>query len=139
MSQENVEAVRVIYDEWGRGNFRAGVELYDPLVLFIPIVEFPAADHYLGRDGVREFMLGMLEAWTGFTITAEEFIEAGDSVVVATRWRGMGRTSGVLSERPCFDVWTFRGRAVTRLEFFGERGAALEAVGLPKQGAHADS
>ena len=57
MSQENVEAVRAVYEEWAKGNFRAGTDLYDPLVLFIPIPEFPAAEHYLGKDGVRDFML----------------------------------------------------------------------------------
>ena len=56
MSQENVEAVRAVYEEWAKGNFRAGTDLYDPLVLFIPIPEFPAAEHYLGKDGVRDFM-----------------------------------------------------------------------------------
>jgi ketosteroid isomerase-like protein len=135
MSQENVEAVRGVYDQWGRGNFRAGVDLYDPLLLFIPLVDFPAAHHYLGPDGVRDFMLGMLEAWANFAIEAVEFIEAGDSVVVATRWRGMGRKSGALSGQTCFDVWTFRGRAATRLEFFKERIEALEAVGLSEQDA----
>ena len=29
MSQRNVEIVRQIYERWGRGDFRAGTELYD--------------------------------------------------------------------------------------------------------------
>jgi hypothetical protein len=35
MSQENVDALRAVYDEWGNGNFRAGVDLYDPEVVFV--------------------------------------------------------------------------------------------------------
>ena len=54
MSQKNVDAVRSIYKEWEKNNFRAGVDLYDPLVLFIPFPDFPAAGHYLGREGVRD-------------------------------------------------------------------------------------
>src|SRR4051794_35173897 len=67
MSQENVEAVRSVYAEWQKGNFRAGVDLYDPLVLFIPFREFPAARHYLRREGVSEFMRAFLAAWTNLT------------------------------------------------------------------------
>ena len=40
MSQENVEVVRRVYDEWGRGNFREGAELYDPHVLLVLRPEF---------------------------------------------------------------------------------------------------
>lgn len=71
MSQKNVDAVRSIYKEWEKGNFRAGVDLYDPLVLFIPFPDFPAAGHYLGREGVREFMRSFLAAWTNLTMAAE--------------------------------------------------------------------
>jgi ketosteroid isomerase-like protein len=131
MSRENADAVRAVYEDWGRGNFRAAVGLYDPLAVFIPIREFPgAASYYLGPDGVREFMLGFLEPWTNLTIAAEDVIEVGDSVLVAAHWRGAGKGSGALGERQVFDVWTFRGRAVIRLEFFSDRAEALEAVGL---------
>jgi ketosteroid isomerase-like protein len=139
MSQENIDAVRSIYSEWGKGNFRAGVDLYDPLVLFVPFPDFPAAKHYLGRDGVREFMRDFLAAWTNLTMAAEDVIEAGDSVVVTTRWRGVGKGSGAQTEKRVFDVWTFRGRTVTRVEFFLDRAEALEAVGLSHQEPHADS
>ena len=32
MAQTNVEIVRQIYERWALGDFRAGVELYDPHV-----------------------------------------------------------------------------------------------------------
>ena len=136
MSQENVDAVRAVYEEWANGNFRAGVALYDPLVLFIPLADFPAAGHYLGREGVRQFMRGFLAAWTKLTMTGEDFMQSGDSVVVTTRWRGVGKESGVPTDKRVFDVWTFRGHAVTRVEFFSHRAKALEAVGLSEQDAH---
>ena len=133
MSQENVEVVRGIYDEWAKGNLRAGRDLYDRRVLFIPIAEmFDARDFYVGPEGVAEFMRPFLQAWTNFTVTAEELIEAGDSVVVAVRHRALGRESGVLADEPEqeFQVWTFRGTAVIRFEVFRDRADALEAVGL---------
>jgi ketosteroid isomerase-like protein len=130
MSRENVEALRAVYDEWGKGNFRAGGDLLDPHVVFILTPDFPDAGTYLGADRVTEYMLGFLAAWEKLTLTAEEFIEAGDSVVVAIHQRAVGRESGTHTELRFFQVWTFRGRAVTRLESVRSRTEALEAVGL---------
>jgi ketosteroid isomerase-like protein len=130
MSQENVEAVRAVYDEWGKGNFRASEDLLDPHVLFILSPGFPEAGTYLGTERMAEYTRNFLAAWENITITADEFIEAGDSVVVAVHQRGEGRESGTLTELRYFQVWTFRGREVTRIENVRSRTEALEAVGL---------
>ena len=130
MSRENVEVVRAVYDEWAKGNFRAGVELYDPNILLVLTEDFPEADKYLGIEGVGDYMRGFLSAWDELSITAEEFIAAGDSVVVAVQQHGAGRGSGISGDHRYFHVWTFRGGAVTRLDVIGDRARALEAVGL---------
>jgi hypothetical protein len=68
MSQENVEVVRAIYEEWRRGNFRAGVRLYDPFALLVQSAEFPESGAYLGTQAIREHMRTFLEAWSRVTI-----------------------------------------------------------------------
>jgi ketosteroid isomerase-like protein len=131
MSQENVEALRAVYAEWSEGNFQAGGDLWDRRVVFVPVAELPDGGDYFGLDGVTRFMREFLQPWTNFTITAEELIEAGDSVVVVARQRAVGRESGLVAEMGLqFQVWTFRGRSVIRFEAFRERAEALEAVGL---------
>jgi ketosteroid isomerase-like protein len=55
---------------------------------------------------------------------------AGDSVVVQVHQRGVGLSSGVVTELRYFQVWTFRGDSIIRIESIGEREQALEAVGL---------
>jgi ketosteroid isomerase-like protein len=131
MSQENVEALRAVYEEWAKGNFAAGGDLWDRRVLFIPMSDLPDVGDYLGPEGVTAFMGAFLQAWTNFTIAAEELIEARDSVVVVANQQGAGRESGIPAELPQqFHVWTFRGRAVIRFEAFQNRAEALEAVGL---------
>jgi len=130
MSQENVEIVRAAYEEWEQGDLGAGVDRYDRHVLFIPLADFPDAGLYLGTEAFRGFMRGWLEPFTNFTISAEEFIEAGDSVVVAAHQRAVGQESGAPTDLRYFHVWTFRGRLVIRLELFRDRADALEAVGL---------
>jgi ketosteroid isomerase-like protein len=75
-------------------------------------------------------MRGWMEAWRNLTFTAEDFIEADNGVVVAVRQRGVGQESGTPIDFLYFSVWTFRGRAVIRLEDFSDQAQALEAVGL---------
>jgi len=130
MSQENVEAVGNVYDRWSQGDFRAGVDILDPLVLFVLPPEFPDAGNYLGPEGLEGYMRGFLEPWIRLTIEAEAIADAGDSVLVGVLQRGVGGGSGAPTEFRYFQVWSFRGRKVIRLENFRERADALEAVGL---------
>ena len=130
MSEENVEVVRDIYERWREGDFRTTVDAFDPLVLFVMRREFPDAGTYLGQERLAEYTRRFLEPWSRITIEAEDITEAGDSVVVAVRQRGVGEGSGAATEFRYFQVWSFRGRKVIRLEGFRERAEALEAAGL---------
>jgi ketosteroid isomerase-like protein len=132
MSQERVDAVRSVYERWSEGDFRAAVDLLDPLVLFVMGPEFPDAGTYLGPEGVAEYTRGFLEPWEQITIDAEEIADAGDSVVVGVCQRGTGSGSGAATEFRYFHVWSFRGRRVIRFETFRKRAQALEAAGLPE-------
>ena len=131
MSRESVELVRAVYAAWAEGDFRAGTDLYDRHFLLVPGgADLTDAGRYLGPEGVKEYMLGVLSAWKDFSMAAEELIDVDNSVVVAVRQRGVGRESETPIEMRFFAVWTFRGPTAIRLELFRERNKALEAVGL---------
>ena len=131
MSAANVEAVRRVYERWSHGDFQAGMELYDPYVAFVLRPEFPEAGPHYGLEGIRKYMLDdFLKDFPDATISGEEFIDVGDSVVVQIQQRATGPRSGAAVHMRYFHVWTFRGSSVVRLECIMERGDALEAVGL---------
>jgi ketosteroid isomerase-like protein len=130
MSQDNVEALRRVYAEWGRGRFQAGAELFDPWVVLVLRPEFPDAGAYLGPEEIRGYMRGFLEDWDDAVIEGEEFFGSGDSVVVGVHQQAAGKGSGVPVDMRYFQVWTFRGGAVIRLESVSGRQEALEAAGL---------
>ncbi len=131
MSEEHVETIRGVYERWREGDFSAGIELFDPLILFVMRPEFPDAGSYLGPERVAEYMRHFLEPWERITIEAEEIVGAGDSVVVAVSQRGTGGGSGADTELRYFHVWTFRGATVIRFESVRERAEAFAAVGQP--------
>jgi ketosteroid isomerase-like protein len=131
MSLQNVELVRRIYECWGRGDFRAGGELYDPYVLLVLRPEFPEAGAYCGPDEIRKYMRDdFLADFESAAIAGEEFLDAGDSVVVRVNQRATGPESRAPVEMRYHQIWTFRGRSVIRIESVMERTDALEAVGL---------
>jgi ketosteroid isomerase-like protein len=72
-------------------------------------------------------------------IDPEEFIDAGDQVVLISRQLGRGKMSGIDVEQQLAQVWTLRDKKIVRMTAYPSKADALEAVGLSEQDAHADS
>ena len=130
MSEENVDAIRAVYEGFANGDFRASLDVFDPHVLFVQDPGLPESGTYLGLKRLAEYTRGFLEPWTHITIEAEEITDAGDTVVAAVCQRGVGIESGARTEFRYFQVWSFRGGKVIRFENFRERSEALDAAGL---------
>ncbi len=132
MADRHLEIVRGIYDEWGRGNFRAGPEHFDADVTLVVGDGFPDSGTYRGPDGVRDYMLQFLDSWERVTISGVAFTRAGDRVLVEVHQAGIGRGSGAPVAMGYFHIWTLSEGAVVRLLTTKDRPAALAAGGLPE-------
>src|SRR4051812_3603912 len=132
MSQENEVGRGRCREGGGSGDFEEGTELYDPNVLMVLRREFGlASGRYCGPEEIAEYMRNVfLAEWDGALIAGEEFLDAGDSVVVRVDQRAKGRQSGTPVHMRYFQVWSFRGRSVIRIESVIEGADALEAAGL---------
>jgi ketosteroid isomerase-like protein len=134
VSRENVELVRGVNEAHERGDFAAVFAAYDPEIEWH--VERTMAGLgfdplYVGHDSVRNFWRQWLSAWETTSFAFEEFIDAGEQVVVVGNQRIRGRTSGIELEFNSYaQVWTVRDGQIVRVEFFPTRAEALEAVGL---------
>ena len=130
MSQENVELLRTVYEQWERGNLSAGKDLFDPEIESVWPPEFPSGGTYRGVTGHTRAMREWLSPWKDFRLVAEGFYEAASSVVVPFRVHARGGESGVEVERRWAHIWTLRGGKVVRFEVSLDPARALEAVGL---------
>jgi ketosteroid isomerase-like protein len=139
MSQENVTALRRMYEGWAAGDMSAGASLFDPYVVYVPqTTDTDPGPHY-GLEAANAYMRHFLANWDDWRIAAEGFRAAGDSVLVNVRRSGIGKGSGAPVGDQAVQVWTFRGGKVIRLDVFQHETEALEAVGLSEnQDAHAD-
>jgi ketosteroid isomerase-like protein len=131
MSQANVELVRTIYDRFRAGDNESALALHDPEVEVHDRPEIPDPQVYRGHAGVLQ-SLGVSQAtFEGLDLAPEEFIDAGDRVVVVFRFRGTGRESGVPIDERLAHVWTIRNGKAVRMEVHSGREQALRAAGSP--------
>ena len=131
MSEENVELVRSVLDGWERGDFGAGQELRAK--------EFEWQQHPEAvepgthrDDAIGNALRRIFAVYRDFRVTAEEFIDAGDRVVVVGRTHGISRATGMPVEQRFAFVWTVRDGQLVRNEVYSDRAQALEAAGLRK-------
>jgi ketosteroid isomerase-like protein len=83
---------------------------------------------FRGRAGVRQWLEEVGGMFDELRIEPEEFIDAGERVVVVSTMRGRGKGSGAEVEQPLVSVWTFRGGRIVRHDSFQERAEALGAL-----------
>jgi ketosteroid isomerase-like protein len=122
MSQENLTIVRMFV----AGDLEKALVYAAPDIVWNPVEEASAQGH----DAVRASLARWKDTWDEYEVTHEEFLDAGDCVVVTLHLRGRGRGSGVDIDARLFDVYTIRDGEIVRMDEFTERSAALEAAGL---------
>src|SRR3954451_396612 len=128
MSQENVEIVQRSWQAWESGDLTGSLELLsDDLVtrrLFG--VDFTT---YHGKEGFLEGVVDWGEGFVEWSAVAEEFIDAGDQVVVRNHHSARGETSGVPIEMDFWFVTTVHQGKIVGVDMFVNEREALEAAG----------
>lgn len=130
MPQENVEIVRAMLDAYNRGDRDAAFEDMAPdFELDMSRAIGPDQRGTYGLDQMRQFWDEFVEPWESHRLEAEEFIEAGDQVIVPTTAYARGR-DGIELEARAATVYTLRDGAVVRMCMYQDLQDALEAAGL---------
>jgi hypothetical protein len=155
MSQENVEAIRELFDRFGEIEFervREALETSSSLVEAAPkmgelgewhlqhlhpeveidasaMPAMPEGNVAHGHQGWFEFWRSWLIPWERFGYEPKRWRDAGDRVVVESVQRGR-LASGPEYSTPINNVWTFDREQVIRMQMFITWDEALEAAGL---------
>ena len=84
------------------------------------------------RGGITQLIARFEEVLEALGAAAQEYIDAGDRVVVPLHWWGRERLSGVEVAERHGETWVFTvcdGR-ITEVEEYRHKQEAVEAVGL---------
>jgi limonene-1,2-epoxide hydrolase len=127
MSQENVELVRSLQEDWNRGDTTVAVDKFHPDLEFLPL-RAATEGAYHGLEGFKSFVADTLEVFEKFEMHYE-FADLGERVLAWGHIHVRARGSGIETDIESGGVFEFQDEKVVRWEDFGSRDKALEAVG----------
>jgi ketosteroid isomerase-like protein len=127
---QTVEIVRAAGEALERGDIEAVLAFFDPAIEVFDHDIPDAAQSYRGFDGLERWQADWEASWASWRWELDEVIDAGDRVVTILRVHATGRESGVDVERLDGAMWTLRGEKVIRLDYYGSKAEAVEALGL---------
>jgi uncharacterized protein len=129
MPEDEIQALRRIYDalsRWDVDEFANDVT-HDFELVLPETLPWGGTRH--GRDGVAAYATIFRDHVDGPWADADDFIDAGDVIVVLGRLRGRGKQSGSEYEVHFAHVWTLSDGVPSRCRSYFDTAPIMAALG----------
>ena len=133
MSRENVETFRRAADAYNRRDVEAVLAFLDHEIEWYPLLPVMLggeATVYRGREGGREVIRDLDEAFPDLQADLSEVRDLGEQVLAIGHLRGRGKESGVLTQSEIAWLAEFKDGKAIRIREYLNPEEALEAAGL---------
>jgi uncharacterized protein len=131
MSQENVRIVEGCYQAFATGNIPAVIAAMDPQIEWREAENFIYADRspYIGPDAVLNGVFARLGSeWSGFGVSAEEILDAGDTIVGRGRYTGTFLATGIAVNAQFVHVFKLRAGKIVQFQQYCDTAQIRDAV-----------
>lgn len=121
--QSNTDMIRGLYDAFGRGDAATVLGALDQAVVWNEAenVGYDDRNPYIGPDAVAEGVFGrILRDFEGFTVTPQEFIAEGDTVVALGRYSGTSNATREKLDAQFVHVWKLRDGKVVSFQQYAD-------------------
>ena len=123
----NVDTARSAYEAFGKGDLASLQDSFAEDGVWVTSDELPLGGEVRGRDQILANFAQIPNYWSSFSVEPEEFIDAGDYVVVRGTQRA-GNDSGSF-EAPFLHLMKFDGGGkVVRGEFMTDSAKAAKLL-----------
>lgn len=132
MSEENVALVRAVYDAFAAGDIAGVLARMGPDMVWNEAENFPYADGnpYCGPEAILGGIFARLGSeWDGFAAVPEEFLDAGGTVVVLGRYRGICKATGLAMDAQMAHVWRVADGKAVRFQQYTDTLQAARVTG----------
>jgi len=120
-----ITSLRAAYAAFNRGDVDAAVEPLDTQIEWSEPSEFPGGGTYHGREGAKQYLAQSRAAWAEVISEPEQFIPAGNRIVVFVHARVRPKNGNEWQEVRLADVYTFRNGKAIQMRAFADRQEAL--------------
>ena len=77
-----------------------------------------------------QFIAEWADAWDNWELEVEDYLDAGERVVVILTQRGRSKATGIPVEMRFAQVWTLRDGQAISMQLYANPDEAIKAVGL---------
>jgi uncharacterized protein len=133
MSQENMELIRGMYASFTRGDIHAALAQMDQHVDWRQADNFIYADRnpYLGPQAVLEgVLIRFASEWQDFTVTPEEWLDAGNHIVVLGSYCGTHKETNREVRAQFAHIWGVTHGRVVRFQQYTDTKQFADAVAV---------
>lgn len=132
MSQENLDLIRAIYAAFAAGDIPGVVSRMAPDMEWNEAENFPYADGnpYRGPDAILSGVFARLGSeWEGFAAVPEEFLDAGETIVVLGRYGGACKATGQSLDAQFAHVWRVKDGKAAQFQQYTDTLQAAQVTG----------
>ncbi|HEY1284960.1 MAG TPA: nuclear transport factor 2 family protein [Solirubrobacterales bacterium] len=123
----NIDTAKSAYQAFGRGDLEALKEDFAEDAVWVTSDELPLGGVVEGRDQIMGNFAQIPNYWSSFSVEPEEFIDAGDYVVVrGTQHAGNDKGS---FDAPFVHLLKYEDGKAVRGEFFTDSAKAAKLLG----------
>jgi ketosteroid isomerase-like protein len=125
---QNSDALKQGYERFGQGDIEGAMEVWHDDIRWegSESTRIPGNGVHEGKQAVAQSLQDTVQAYDTFTVTPDEFIEDGDTVVT------LGHTEASKGDRseklPFVHIWRFEGGKVKRAQILTDTAVAAELL-----------
>ena len=129
----NLQILQGGYEAFGRGDIPSVLAMFDPDIEWREAEGNPYKPDgkaWIGGDAIVQNLFMRLGAeWDGFTVTPNEFHDAGDTIAVEGRYTGTFTATGKSIDAQFCHVWKFRNGKATSFQQYVDTAQMQGAMG----------
>jgi uncharacterized protein len=125
-----IEQMRQRYEQFNQGDVQSATQDWadDFVWQGSNSTELPGGGEHRGKDQALQVLGQAVGAWDEFKLSADEFLEEGDTVVV------LGHTDvskgGNSAQTPVVHIWRWQGDQIKRLQVLTDTLQAAQLLGM---------
>ncbi len=129
METSNLAIVQAIYQAVAQNDLPAVLQSLDENVIAHQATSLPYGGTYRGHEGFMHMGTAIFNTWENFQVKPDQFLDAGEFVIVRAVMRGKARQTGKPFDMPLVEIWRLQNGSVQEITpFYWDTAATVQLL-----------